>query len=110
MADPVTPPDEAIFEAARACRNEVSRHACLDSLCGSDHRLRGRVEVLLRAQAEAERFFGADPVRLAHGTAGEDAGQPAGSPADPFGQRIGPTFSGRNRVRAAVVSCMSPTM
>jgi eukaryotic-like serine/threonine-protein kinase len=49
--------DEALFEAARNLSDLSSRGAFLDQACAHDPGLRQRVETLLAAQMDAERFF-----------------------------------------------------
>jgi len=48
---------EALFDAARQLTNPAARRAFLDQACVEDAQLRARVEALLSAQTDAEKFF-----------------------------------------------------
>jgi eukaryotic-like serine/threonine-protein kinase len=48
---------ETLFEAARNLANPVARQAFLDQACAGDPEVRARVEGLLSAQMEADKFF-----------------------------------------------------
>jgi WD40 repeat protein/serine/threonine protein kinase len=58
--------EEAIFHAALELAPE-KRASYLASVCGGDDRLRGRIETLLQAGAEADPFFHHGPLRAAIG-------------------------------------------
>jgi tetratricopeptide (TPR) repeat protein len=49
--------EEALFDAARNLAHPPARQAFLDQACAGDPGLRARIEELLAAQAEADRFF-----------------------------------------------------
>jgi serine/threonine protein kinase len=49
--------EEALFDAARNLTDPPARQAFLDQACAGDEGLRARLEELLAAQAEADRFF-----------------------------------------------------
>src|SRR5208282_169200 len=55
----VTQQVEALFDAARQLASPAARGAFLDQACAEDAQLRARVEALLSAQADAEKFFSA---------------------------------------------------
>ncbi len=48
---------EALFDAARQLANPAARRTFLDEACANDADLRARVEALLSAQADADKFF-----------------------------------------------------
>ena len=48
---------EALFDAARQLANPAARRTFLDEACADDAALRARVEALLSAQSDADRFF-----------------------------------------------------
>jgi eukaryotic-like serine/threonine-protein kinase len=48
---------EALFDAARQLANPAARRTFLDEACADDADLRARVEALLSAQADADKFF-----------------------------------------------------
>jgi len=48
---------EALFDAARQLASPTARRAFLDQACAEDAELRARVEALLAAQTDAEKFF-----------------------------------------------------
>src|SRR5438552_6352331 len=48
---------EQVFHAARAKPDPAERRVYLDGVCGSDAALRGKVEALLHADAEAGEFL-----------------------------------------------------
>ena len=48
---------EALFDAARKLASPAARRAFLDQACAEDAPLRARVEALLAAQPDAEKFF-----------------------------------------------------
>jgi hypothetical protein len=52
-----SPQEEALFDAARNLTNPAARRAFLDQACADAPDLRSRVEALLAAQAQADRFF-----------------------------------------------------
>ncbi|HTR41594.1 MAG TPA: protein kinase [Pseudomonadales bacterium] len=52
-----TQQEEALFDAARNLASPVARRAFLDQACGDDLELRRRIEALLEAGAEADKFF-----------------------------------------------------
>jgi len=65
---------EALFDAARKLTDPAQRKAFLDAACGANVELRHRLEVLLAAGTDAEKFF-------ANGSAAFGAPpEPAGSP------------------------------
>jgi serine/threonine protein kinase len=49
--------EESLFEAARELRNPSERSAFLQGACGGDSALRTRVENLLNASEQADKFF-----------------------------------------------------
>jgi eukaryotic-like serine/threonine-protein kinase len=51
------PQEEAVFDAARNLASPAARRAFLDQACADAPELRARVEALLAAEAEAEKFF-----------------------------------------------------
>ena len=51
------PQEEALFDAARNLASPAARRAFLDQACTDDPGLRAKVEALLAAEAEAEKFF-----------------------------------------------------
>ena len=53
----VTEQVEALFDAARQLASPAARRAFLDQACAEDAELRARVEALLSAQVDAEKFF-----------------------------------------------------
>jgi serine/threonine protein kinase len=53
----VTRQVEALFDAARQLASPAARRAFLDQACIEDVQLRARVEALLSAQTDAEKFF-----------------------------------------------------
>ena len=48
---------EALFDAARQLASPAARRTFLDQACADDATLRARVEALLSAQADADKFF-----------------------------------------------------
>jgi serine/threonine protein kinase len=58
--------EEAIFHAARELA-PAKRAAYLALACEGDDQLRSRLEFLLQAEAEANPFFGREPLRVALG-------------------------------------------
>src|SRR5580658_3172954 len=48
---------EALFEAARQLSSAAARRAFLDEACVDDAPMRAKVEALLVAQEEADKFF-----------------------------------------------------
>jgi eukaryotic-like serine/threonine-protein kinase len=52
-----TQQEEALFDAARNLSGPVPRRAFLDQACADNAALRGRIEALLEAEAEADQFF-----------------------------------------------------
>ena len=48
---------EALFDAARHLASPAARRAFLDQACLEDPQLRARVEALLAAQTDADKFF-----------------------------------------------------
>ena len=48
---------EALFDAACQLANPAARRTFLDEACGADATLRARVEALLAAQSDADKFF-----------------------------------------------------
>ncbi len=53
---------EAIYSAALKLDSDAERSAYLDEVCGNDHALRARVELLLKAHDEAGDFLEVPPV------------------------------------------------
>jgi eukaryotic-like serine/threonine-protein kinase len=53
----VKPNEDNLFEAARNLPSASSRRAFLDEACAGDPELRARIEALLEAGTEAEKFF-----------------------------------------------------
>jgi len=53
----VTQRVEALFDAARQLASPAARRAFLDQACAEDAPLRARVEALLSAQSDADKFF-----------------------------------------------------
>jgi serine/threonine protein kinase len=51
------PQEEALFDAARNLASPAARRAFLDQACTDDPGRRAKVEALLAAEAEAEKFF-----------------------------------------------------
>ena len=51
------PSEESLFEAARNLEDANSRRAFLDQACAQDPALRARIEALLDASREGEKFF-----------------------------------------------------
>ncbi len=49
---------EALFDAACQLASPATRRAFLDQACAEDAQLRARIEALLAAQTDAEKFFG----------------------------------------------------
>ena len=91
--------EEELFDTARKVASPAERQALLDQACGGDPALRTRVEGLLAAEAEAERFFteGASALNLPTDSLPFPAGTRAGGGAprtalpteEPIGTRIG---------------------
>src|SRR5215472_10412573 len=48
---------EALFDAARQLASPAARRMFLDEACAGDQTLRARVEALLSAQSDADKFF-----------------------------------------------------
>jgi hypothetical protein len=57
--------ERALFDAALSLPNAAVRKAFLEKTCAGDASLRGRLEELLDAHAEAEWYFDLDPVEMA---------------------------------------------
>ena len=84
----VTQQVEALFDAARQLASPAARRAFLDQACAEDAQLRARVEALLAAQPDADKFFNeiapftttslADAERAATRTGSPGADQRAG--------------------------------
>ena len=51
------PQEETIFDAARNLASPTARQVFLDQACAGDPELRARIEGLLAAEGEAEKFF-----------------------------------------------------
>ena len=49
--------EEDLFDAARRIADLAARAAFLDGACDGDPALRSRIEVLLKAESDAEEFF-----------------------------------------------------
>jgi len=91
--------EEDLFDAARQLADAAERRAFLDRACDGDTGLRGRLEGLLAASNEADRFFaeGSSSLGKLASFAGTRSGEPALAgalrahlPADePIGARIG---------------------
>lgn len=80
-APPAGEIEKALFDAALGLPDPEVRRAFLERACGDDAALRDRLEALLESNAEAERFFDMDPLRLP----GEQEGAPAGEEASAEG-------------------------
>ena len=83
--------EELLFDSARTFGDSAQRRAFLDVACGSDAKLRARVEALLASSAEADKFF-TNPAR-AMPLAVDPANAPPASASLSSameGQRIGP--------------------
>jgi serine/threonine protein kinase len=53
----ITQQEEALFDAARNLATPMARRAFLDQACAGNLELRGRIDALLEAEAEADKFF-----------------------------------------------------
>src|SRR6187455_1875079 len=78
--------EEAVFKAARRLVAEDDRRAYLDRACGMDAVLRGRVEDLLRVDAEGQSFLAAPALDPAL----DPAATARWSPAEGPGSWVGP--------------------
>jgi len=58
------PQEDEIFEIARKLSDSAERRAYLDAVCSGSFELRGRVENLLKADAQADSFFAATSTAL----------------------------------------------
>jgi serine/threonine protein kinase len=67
--------EKALFDAALGLADPAVRREFLERACGGDAALRDRLEALLESNAEAERFFDMDPLRLPGGQEGAPAGE-----------------------------------
>ena len=91
--------EEDLFEAARQMADAAGRRDFLEQACAGDSALRARIEELLRAEADAERFFteGASALNLSTDSLPFPRGTPtaAGTPPadlpteETVGTRIG---------------------
>ena len=54
---PATEREEELFDVARRLTGAGERSAFLDRACADDAALRARIENLLAAEADADRFF-----------------------------------------------------
>jgi hypothetical protein len=95
--------EESLFDAARRLTQRAERNAFLDEACAGDALLRARIEELLAAEAEAERFF-ADSTAALRIPAGEIESLPGvggpgnvSRPAPDADERVG-TFIGRYKL------------
>ena len=91
---------EALFDAARQLANPAARRTFLDEACANDAELRARVEALLSAQADADKFFseiapfartpppGTGPSAAGTGSAGSGGPTETSVPAEGPGSRI----------------------
>ncbi len=91
---------EALFDAARQLGNPAARRTFLDEACANDADLRARVEALLSAQADADKFFseiapfartpppGTGPSAAGAGSAGSGSPAETSVPAEGPGSRI----------------------
>jgi serine/threonine protein kinase len=95
--------EESLFDAARRLTQRAERNAFLDEACAGDALLRARIEELLAAEAEAERFFAdstaalripAGEIESLPGVGGPDNVSRPGPDAD---ERVG-TFIGRYKL------------
>jgi len=84
---------EALFDAARQLANPAARRTFLDEACGADTLLRTRIEALLSAQADADKFF--SEIAPFANTTPSGAGRPASdtrfSPTGLLAEKSGPT-------------------
>jgi len=72
---------EALFEAARQLSSANARRAFLDEACADDAPIRAKVEALLVAQEEADKFFSEiSPFARKQQPAGTSAEEPAEGP------------------------------
>jgi eukaryotic-like serine/threonine-protein kinase len=91
--------EEDLFDAARRLEDPTQRKAFLDFSCAGDSTLRTRIETLLEAHGEADRFFeqgaaavavSATPIQLGRSTRFPMGQPPADVPAEEsIGARIG---------------------
>jgi hypothetical protein len=95
--------EESLFDAARRLTQRAERNAFLDEACAGDALLRARIEELLAAEAEAERFF-ADSTAALRIPAGEIESLPGvggpgnvSRPGPDADERVG-TFIGRYKL------------
>ncbi len=74
--------EESLFEAARLLPSPAARQTFLEQACAGDAELRARLDSLLSAEPDADRFFqvaGAAPARLAGQLLAESAAPTPGS-------------------------------
>jgi serine/threonine protein kinase len=91
--------EEELFDAARKMTDPATCQAYLDRACDGDSALRERIENLLVAEAEAEKFFAesgsalslrAASLQFSRGTPSSNGTTPANVPGEePAGTRIG---------------------
>ena len=60
--------EETLFDAARKLTNPTQRQAFLDAACADNAELRRRLEVLLSAESDADKFFGESGAALINPT------------------------------------------
>ena len=76
-----TQQEEALFDAARNLASPTARRAFLDQACAGDAELRGRIEALLEAEMEADKFFD-DALKFRNLPFENLPGAPAKNPAE----------------------------
>jgi serine/threonine protein kinase len=86
-----TQQEEALFDAARNLSSPVARRAFLDQACADNAELRGRIEALLEAEAEADQFFD-DALKFRNAPFEKASGTPEKNPAE-TGDNAGSEFS-----------------
>jgi len=69
--------EKALFDTALNLLDPETRQAFLTQACGADATLRERLEKLLSAHDDAERFFDMDPLRTAREKVAEPVAEPA---------------------------------
>jgi serine/threonine protein kinase len=96
------PQEEALFDAARNLASPAARRAFLDQACTNDPGLRTRMETLLAAEAEAEKFFNdaALSVVMTAGDSQEGADKigPPGAKAEDGITEVSGTWIGRYKL------------
>jgi eukaryotic-like serine/threonine-protein kinase len=96
--DTVTHHEEALFDSARKLPDPAARRAFLERACDGDPALRARIEGLLQAEKDAERFFEDGSSVVISALTLPSAGEPFSSGStdnanlpgeEPIGTRIG---------------------